>query len=58
MMGGLGGLLGSSDSLDLDSYVTDKTLDGLFTKLAREEAAIRQDPVARSTDLLQQVFGN
>ena len=57
MMGGLGGLLGS-DSLDLDSYVTDKTLDGLFTKLAKEEAAIRQDPVARSTDLLKQVFAN
>lgn len=53
----LGGLLGGGSSLDLDSYVTEKTLDGLFYKLALEEKAIRQNPVARSTDLLKQVFG-
>ena len=50
-----GGLLG--DSLDLDAYVTEKTLDGLFLKLAAEEKAIRTNPVARSTDLLKKVFG-
>jgi hypothetical protein len=44
-------------SLDLDAYVTEKTLDGLFLKVAAEEKAIRTNPVARSTDLLKKVFG-
>jgi len=44
------------DSLDIDSFVTRKTMDGLFLKLAEEEAKIRKDPVARSTDLLKKVF--
>lgn len=44
------------DSLDLDAFVTQKTLDGLFLKLAVEEAKIRKNPVARSTDLLKKVF--
>jgi hypothetical protein len=44
------------DSLDLDRYVTRKTLDGLFLKLAQEEALIRRDPLARSTELLKKVF--
>lgn len=56
-LGSLGGMLGD-DALDLDSYVTDKTLDGLFLKLAAEEKKIRENPVARSTELLQSVFGN
>lgn len=57
-LGALGGMFGAKQtSLDLDSYVTDKTLDGLFLKLAAEEKAIRTNPVARSTDLLKQVFG-
>lgn len=43
-------------SIDIDDYVADKTLDGLFTKLALEEKKIRENPVARSTDLLKQVF--
>ncbi|HED16835.1 MAG TPA: DUF4197 domain-containing protein [Gammaproteobacteria bacterium] len=47
----------NEDTVDLDSYVTNKTLDGLFLKLAEEEKLIRKDPVARSTDLLKQVFG-
>lgn len=46
------------DSADLDGYVTSKTLEGLFVKLADEERAIRQNPVARSTDLLKKVFGS
>lgn len=45
-------------SLDLDSYVTEKTLDGLFLKLAHEERRIRENPVARTTDLLKKVFGS
>ncbi len=44
--------------MDLDGYVTDKALDGLFVMLAQEEAKIRQDPAARTTDLLKKVFGS
>jgi len=44
-------------SFDLDQYVTDKALDGLFVMLAQEEKKIRQDPAARVTDLLKEVFG-
>lgn len=51
-----GGLL-NAQSLDLDAYVTDKTLDGLFLVVAQEEARIREDPVARSTELLKKLFG-
>ena len=43
-------------SLDLDQYVTDKALDGLFLMLAEEEKRIRRDPAARVTDILQKVF--
>ena len=42
--------------VDLDSYVTDKSIDGLFVRLAEEEAKIRTDPAARVTDLLKKVF--
>jgi len=51
------GQFSDSDTLDIDSYVTRKALDGLFLKLAEEEKRIRQDPVARSTELLKKVFG-
>ncbi|MBN2125816.1 MAG: DUF4197 domain-containing protein [Deltaproteobacteria bacterium] len=44
-------------SPDLDAYVTDKALDGLFLLLAEEERRIRKDPAARVTDLLKEVFG-
>jgi hypothetical protein len=43
--------------VELDGYVTDKALDGLFTVLATEEARIRSDPAARTTELLRRVFG-
>ena len=58
MLGGAGFLGGLVDprQLDLDSYVTEKTLDGLFLKLAEEEKRIRENPLARSTELLQKVF--
>ena len=49
-------LLGQ-DTLDLDTYVTHKTLDGLFVKIGEEEQRIRENPVARTTDLLEKVFG-
>ena len=42
---------------DLTNHVLDRAMDGLFTYLAVEEAAIREDPLKRSTELLQRVFG-
>jgi len=45
-------------SFDLDDYVTNKGLDGLFLMVAEEERKIRQDPTARVTDLLKEVFGS
>ncbi len=42
---------------DLDQYVTDRAISGLFTLIADEEKEIRQDPAARVTDLLKKVFG-
>jgi len=44
-------------SLDLDHYVTNKALDGLFYMVGQEEKKIRTDPAARATDLLKTVFG-
>jgi hypothetical protein len=41
---------------DLTGWVLDKALAGLFLHLGREEAAIRQNPAQRSTDLLKKVF--
>ncbi len=43
-------------AVDLDTYVTGKSIDGLFVRLAEEEARIRNDPAARVTDLLKKVF--
>jgi hypothetical protein len=60
-LGSLGALGGESKSgrspLDLDDYVTQKTMDGLFTTIAEQEQSIRQNPAARTTDLLKKVFG-
>lgn len=42
--------------VELDRYLTEKALDGLFLKIAQEEVKIRTDPVARVTDLLKRVF--
>ncbi len=44
-------------SFDLDGYVTNKGLDGLFFMVAEEERKIRRNPAARVTDLLKEVFG-
>lgn len=46
-----------SPSLDVTQYVVSKALDGLFYTLGQEEKKIRQDPVARTTTLLKEVFG-
>jgi len=42
---------------DLDAYVTQKAIDGLFVLIGEEEARIRKDPLARTSDLLKRVFG-
>ena len=44
-------------NVNLEEYVTGKALDALFIKVAAEEKAIRTDPKARVTTLLQNVFG-
>jgi len=46
-----------SQSLDLDHYVTNKGMDGLFYMIGQEEKKIRTNPAARVTDLLKKVFG-
>lgn len=53
-LGQLAGL--DAVNVDLDSYLTEKALDGLFIKIAQEEQNIRHDPVARVNDILKRVF--
>lgn len=45
------------DATDLDGYITQKALDGLFLLVADEEKKIRKNPLGRTTDLLRKVFG-
>ena len=45
------------DDYDIDSYITQETMSGLFTMIAVEEKKIRDDPAARTTDILKKVFG-
>jgi hypothetical protein len=63
--GGLGGLAGlagggsgAPQNFNFSDYAVGKALDGLFHYVGTEEAAIRTNPAARSTDLLKQVFGH
>ncbi len=50
------GLVDAKDAT-VESYVTAKALDGLFLMMAKEELAIRKDPVGTASKLLQKVFG-
>ncbi len=50
------GLVSDKDA-NLDSYVTQKALDGLYLMIAEQEKAIRQDPIGTGSKLLQSVFG-
>lgn len=50
------GLVGREEA-SLDAYVTQKALDGLFLKMAQEEAAIRANPLGQSSAILKKVFG-
>lgn len=47
----------AASDFDLDQYVNEKALDSLFASMAAEEKAIRENPLARSTDLLKKLFG-
>lgn len=51
-------VIGQDLNMDLPEYVTDQALDGLFVMLAQEEQKIRTNPAARTSEILQQVFGS
>ena len=51
------GLLAEKDA-DLDRYVTQKALDGLFLMVAEQERAIRKDPISTGSALLKKIFGS
>jgi hypothetical protein len=55
-MGAKYGLVKKEDE-NINQYVTQKALDGLYLMIAKEEAAIRQDPVGQTSSLLKKVFG-
>ncbi len=46
-----------SETFDVNKYVVEKALDGLFYELADQERQIRKNPAARTTSLLKEVFG-
>lgn len=50
------GLLTAQDA-NLNDYVTTKALDGLFSRIADEERAIRKDPLGQTSSLIKKVFG-
>ena len=43
---------------DLNKYVTEKAIEGIFHLIAQEEKAIRKDPISRTSDLLKKVFSS
>ncbi|MDO9365953.1 MAG: DUF4197 domain-containing protein [Methylotenera sp.] len=55
-MGNKVGLV-KKEQVNLEQYVTQKTLDGVYLMMAKEEAAIRKDPVGQTSNLLKKVFG-
>ena len=54
---GVDSYIPTSSDESLDSYITTKTIDGLFTIIGQKEAAIRANPVEQTTSILKQVFG-
>ena len=50
------GMLSKEDA-DLDEYVTQKALDGLYLMVAEEEKKIRKDPVSSGAAIIRKVFG-
>lgn len=62
LIGSLGKTFGADkylggEATDIDGYVTQKAMDGLFKMVGEEEKKIRENPAARTTELLQKVFG-
>jgi hypothetical protein len=55
-MGSRFGVVKKEDA-KIEQYVTNKALDGVYLMIAKEEAAIRQDPVGQTSNLLKKVFG-
>ena len=55
-MGSQYGLV-KKEQANLEQYVTQKTLDGLYLMMAEEEKKIRKDPLGASTSLIKKVFG-
>lgn len=49
---------GNKINPDLNKFVTEKAIDGLFVMVEKEENKIRKDPAARVTSILQKVFGS
>ncbi|MFT4660856.1 MAG: hypothetical protein ACI8XB_001124 [Patiriisocius sp.] len=49
---------GNQVNPNLEEYVTERAIDGLFVMMAKEEKQIRVNPAARVTDLLKKVFGS
>ncbi|MGH7746749.1 MAG: DUF4197 domain-containing protein [Candidatus Dormibacteria bacterium] len=47
----------SAQNANLDDYVTGKALDGLFSRIADEERAIRKNPLGQASSLIKKVFG-
>jgi len=54
---GIGKLLGGGQSIDLDRYVTGKSMDGLYFYVAEQEKNIRKNPMKQGSELLRRVFG-
>lgn len=55
-MGSKYGLI-KGDQTNIEQYVTQKTLDGVYLMMAEEEKAIREDPMGQASSLLKKVFG-
>lgn len=55
----IGSQFGVVDKEDasIEQYVTNKALDGLYLMIAKEEAAIRKDPIGQASSILKKVFG-
>ena len=46
------------EDANIEQYVTNKTLDGVYFMIAKEEAAIRKDPLGQASSLIKKVFGS
>ena len=55
-MGSKFGVIKKEDA-NINQYVTQKALDGVYLMIAKEEAAVRQDPMGQASNLLKKVFG-